>query len=261
MKRDFLRNFKVGDQELSKEIIDAIMAENGRDIEAAKAPYADYEAIKEQLKTAQDGLKVFEQVDVSELQGKIKALQDDLSKKDSEWQKKVDAMAFDGRLKDAITAAKGKNAKAIAALLDVDTLRASKNQESDIRAALEAVKKDNDYLFDADRPAGYAAGTGSTGHSGKYSPEEAAIRAATPAQDPGGGGRPGIKQADHPVHTVKWHQSQHHAEDGQDNGQRQTLGFPVRIGEQGAHPAVFFRSHSGSLFLFDILMGSYPCFA
>lgn len=87
MKRDFLRNFKVGDQELSKEIIDAIMAENGRDIEAAKAPYADYETIKEQLKTAQDGLKAFEQVDVSELQGKIKALQDDLSKKDSEWQK------------------------------------------------------------------------------------------------------------------------------------------------------------------------------
>lgn len=178
MKRDFLRNFKVGDQELSKEIIDAIMAENGRDIEAAKAPYADYEAIKEQLKTAQDGLKAFEQVDVSELQGKIKALQDDLSKKDSEWQKKVDAMAFDGRLKDAITAAKGKNAKAIAALLDVDTLRASKNQESDIRAALEAVKKDNDYLFDADRPAGYATGTGGAGRGGKYSPEEAAIRAA-----------------------------------------------------------------------------------
>lgn len=178
MKRDFLRNFKVGDQELSKEIIDAIMAENGRDIEAAKAPYADYEAIKEQLKTAQDGLKAFEQVDVTELQGKIKALQDDLSKKDSEWQKKVDAMAFDGRLKDAITAAKGKNAKAIAALLDVDTLRASKNQESDIRAALDAVKKDNDYLFDADRPADYAAGTGGAGRGGKYSPEEAAIRAA-----------------------------------------------------------------------------------
>lgn len=178
MKRDFLRNFKVGDQELSKEIIDAIMAENGRDIEAAKAPYADYEAIKEQLKTAQDGLKAFEGVDVSDLQGKIKALQADLAKKDSEWQNKVDGMAFDGRLKDAITAAKGKNAKAIAALLDVDTLRASKNQETDIRAALEAVKKDNDYLFDADRPAGYAAGTGSTGHSGKYSPEEAAIRAA-----------------------------------------------------------------------------------
>ena len=38
MKREFLYNLKVGDQALTKEVIDAIMAENGRDIEAAKAP-------------------------------------------------------------------------------------------------------------------------------------------------------------------------------------------------------------------------------
>ena len=61
-------------------------------------------------------------------------------------------MAFDGRIKDAITAAKGRNAKAIAALLDVDALRASKNQEADIRAALEALKKDNGYLFESETP-------------------------------------------------------------------------------------------------------------
>ena len=42
MKRDFLKNFKVGDQMLPDEIVDAIMAENGRDIEAAKKPFADY---------------------------------------------------------------------------------------------------------------------------------------------------------------------------------------------------------------------------
>ncbi|MGM9669800.1 MAG: hypothetical protein ACI3VZ_08630 [Faecousia sp.] len=42
MKRDFLKNFKVGDQPLPDEIVDAIMAENGRDIEAAKKPFGDY---------------------------------------------------------------------------------------------------------------------------------------------------------------------------------------------------------------------------
>lgn len=52
MKTEFLQNFKVGDQALPKEIIDAILAENGRDIEAAKKPFADYESVKEQLKTA-----------------------------------------------------------------------------------------------------------------------------------------------------------------------------------------------------------------
>lgn len=71
--------------------------------------------------------------------------------------------AFDGRIKDAITAAKGRNAKAIAALLDVDALRASKNQETDIRAALEALKKDNGYLFESETPPPYSNGTGTNG--------------------------------------------------------------------------------------------------
>ena len=147
MKREFLQNFKVGDQALPKEIIDAIMDENGRDIEAAKKPFADYEAVKAQLQAAKNGLEAFKGVDVDKLQGKIQELTGQLADKDKQWQAKLDGMAFDGRIRDAITAAKGRNAKAIAALLDVDALRASKNQETDIRAALEALKKDNGYLF------------------------------------------------------------------------------------------------------------------
>lgn len=46
MKREFLQNFKVGDQPLTKEIIDAILDENSRDIGAAKAEHADYDTIK-----------------------------------------------------------------------------------------------------------------------------------------------------------------------------------------------------------------------
>ena len=52
MKREFLQNLKVGEEALPKEVIDAIIEENGRDITAAKAaavkPYADYDAIKEE---------------------------------------------------------------------------------------------------------------------------------------------------------------------------------------------------------------------
>lgn len=178
MKTEFLQNFKVGDQALPKEVIDAILAENGRDIENARKPYADYDAVKDQLKTAQEGLKAFEGVDVGQLQGKITELTGKLSDKDKEWQARLDGMAFDGRIKDAIAAAKGRNAKAISALLDVETLRASKNQEADIKAALEAVKKDNGYLFETETPPPFAPGTGSAPAGGKYSSEINAIRAA-----------------------------------------------------------------------------------
>ena len=163
MKREFLQNFKVGDQALPKEFIDAIMDENGRDIEAAKKPFADYEAVKAQLQAAKDGLEAFKGVDVDKLQGKIQELTGQLADKDREWQDKLDGMAFDGRIRDAITAAKGRNAKAIAALLDVDALRASKNQETDIRAALEALEKDNGYLFESETPPPYSNGTGTNG--------------------------------------------------------------------------------------------------
>ena len=161
MKREFLQNFKVNEQPLPKEIIDEIMAENGRDIEAAKKPFADYDSIKEQLQTAKDGLKAFEGVDVAQLQSKVTELQGKLDAKDTEWQGKLADMAFNHALEAAITGAKGKNAKAIRALLDVDTLKGSKNQEADIKAALEGLKKDSGYLFDDGQiPPPYAGGTG-----------------------------------------------------------------------------------------------------
>lgn len=164
MKREFLQNFTVSGQPLPKEVIDAIMEENGKDIENAKKPFGDYEAIKEQLQTARDGLRAFEGVDVSSLQAEIVKLQSQLTEQDAEWQSKLDGMAFDGRIKDAIAEARGRNVKAITALLDTDSLKASRNQDEDIKAALEALKKDNDYLFDTGEvPPPYAAGTGTGG--------------------------------------------------------------------------------------------------
>ena len=108
-------------------------------------------SLKEQLQTAKDGLAAFKDVDVDKLQGKITELTGQLADKDKQWQEKLDGMAFDGRIKDAITAAKGRNAKAIAALLDTDKLRASKNQEADIKAALLFLNHHSFHAFAGNR--------------------------------------------------------------------------------------------------------------
>lgn len=164
MKREFLQNFKVGDQPLPKEVIDAIMDENGRDITAAKKPYADYDSIKEQLKTAQDGLEAFEGADVKDLRDKIQRLQTELDNKDREHQAKLADMAFDGALKEAITAAKGRNAGAVIGALGAEkiaALKESKDQTKDIQAALDELKKDNGFLFDTGvTPPPYSPGAG-----------------------------------------------------------------------------------------------------
>lgn len=166
MKAEFLQNFKVGDAPLPKEVADAILAENTRDVEAAVKPFADYESIKKQLQTATEGLKAFDGVDVKDLQSQIAKLTNDLSEQSEAHKKQLADMAFDGVLKDAITAARGRNDKAIRALLDVDALKASKDQTADIKTALDALKKDSGYLFDSEEtPPPYAGGTGTGGKS------------------------------------------------------------------------------------------------
>ena len=178
MKREFLENLKIGDAPLSKEAIDAIMQENGRDIEAAKKPYADYDSIKQQLATATEGLKAFEGVDVKDLQGQVAQLTQDLADKEKTHREQLAGLEFDGALKDAITAARGRSVKAVRAMLDIDTLRTSKNRDADIRAALEGLKKDSGYLFEpAEVPPPFAAGTGTGGSYGAASGLNA-IRAA-----------------------------------------------------------------------------------
>ena len=163
MKREFLQNLKIGDQPLTKEIIDTIMTENGNDIEAAKKPFADYEDIKQQLSDANKTIEGFEAMDIEG----IKKASDDWKAKFEQAEKdhaaKLADMEFDSLLSGAVSTAKGKNAKAIRALLDVDALKASKNQSDDIKAALEALKKDSGYLFEDDQtPPPYAPGPGKT---------------------------------------------------------------------------------------------------
>ena len=84
---------------------------------------------------------------------------DAITKERDEWKKKHDdALAahkkeqedreFNDILSGAISEAKGKNAKAITALLDMDKLRGSRNQQADIKAALESLRTESGYLFE-----------------------------------------------------------------------------------------------------------------
>lgn len=170
MKAEFLQNFKVGDAPMPKEVVDAILAENARDVEEARKPFADYEAIKGQLQTAREGLEAFKGVNVKDLQGQVEKLTRDLEDKEKAHKQELADLAFDGSLKEAITVAKGRSAAAIIGELGAEkiaALKASKDQTADIKAALEVLKKDSAYLFEGDdTPPPYAAETGTSYYNG-----------------------------------------------------------------------------------------------
>ena len=151
MKREFLQEFRVGDQALPKEIVDAIMAENGRDIQKVKANFADYEDIKAELSRLQQDQSFAEAA---------QAWEEKYNQAVESHKQELARMAFEKALDAGIAKAKGRNAKAITALLDVDALKESENQQESIEAALEHLKQENRYLFDGDVPPPYARGTG-----------------------------------------------------------------------------------------------------
>ena len=134
------------------------------------------------MKDLQEKLDGFKDVDVSGLNQRIKDLEVEKDNIQKDYDEKIADRDFNDLVKESIAAVNGRNATAITALLDIPTLKASKNQKEDIAAALKALteKEDSKMLFGEPDPK--PAGTGNligrvTGGTGANA-EEAAMRAA-----------------------------------------------------------------------------------
>lgn len=149
---DILKGFGLEVPEDKKADFDKAWKDNYRtkaDYDKVAGQRDDY---KSSLDTVNAKLKEFEGVDVDDLKGQITTLQNDLKKKDEEYAAKETERAFNDTLDKAITAAGGRNAKAIRGLLDLEALKGSKDQTEDIKKALESVKESDAYLFGSDEP-------------------------------------------------------------------------------------------------------------
>lgn len=173
---EILKEFGFEISEDKKAEFDKLWKENYR----TKAEYdnavAKRDEYKGSLDTVNEKLKEFNGVDVNDLKGQITKLQGDLKAKDDEYAAKEAERAFTESVKSAIKSAGGRNDKAIMALLDLDSLRESKDQSTDIKKALDAAKESDAYLFGADEP--FSNPVGPTGGLGGSDTTLAAMRAA-----------------------------------------------------------------------------------
>lgn len=174
MKREDLEK-----QGLSKEQIDAVLDMHHAEIDPVNKKLekaeADLTTEKEKVKTTEEALKAFEGVDPAALNQKIVDLQKDLQTKDAEHQAQIADRDFQDMLKESIASVHGRNPKAITALLDIDTLKASKNQKEDIAAALKTLTEaeDSKMLFGEAEPKEVGTGDvpGIVTKGGKDTPE------------------------------------------------------------------------------------------
>lgn len=170
MKREFLQNLTVDEKALPKELIDAIMAENGRDIQQAKETamkiHAENEALKQEnarltAEAAVEGKTAQQWKDAHDRQAQV-------------YREEREAAAFQSLLEKTISAAGGRNVKAITALLDVESLRQSQDPQKDLTGAIQKLKKEEDYLFGDQTPPPYAQGTGAQNWAKENAPTDLA---------------------------------------------------------------------------------------
>ena len=174
MKTEFLKSLN-----LSQEVIDKIMAENGKDIavEQKKAEKViqerdsyklKAESLETQLNDANTEIQKFKDMDIEGIKKAADDWKETAEKAKADADKQISQMKFDYALSAALTGAKAKNAKAVKALLDMDGLKFNDGKIVGLDEQLAQIKADNDYLFESDEPApefvkGTNGGSGSVG--------------------------------------------------------------------------------------------------
>ena len=159
MKTDFLKGLG-----LSREVIDKIMAENGKDIAAEQKKTSKAEQDRDSYKEQADNLQTrlddagkqiekFKKMDIERIQRTADDWKQKAEDATAEADKKIQAMQFDYALSDALAGAKAKNTKAVKALLDMDGLKYNDEKIVGLDEQIEKLKADNDYLFESDKPA------------------------------------------------------------------------------------------------------------
>lgn len=165
MKRDLLKGMN-----LTEDQIDKIMKVNGTDIEAAKATAGDVEAIKQendslkaQLADRRKDITVLKKQAKGndDLQSQLQSLQDKYTKETEKLTDQLAQTKLNGALTNALTSAKARNPKTVEALLDMDKLNLDDDGKlTGLDDQLDAIKKDNAFLFDKGTQSDYEPGGG-----------------------------------------------------------------------------------------------------
>lgn len=143
MERKFLE-----DLGLEKDVIDKIMAENGKDIEAEKAKIkVETEKLakaNETIKALQETVKKFDGVDVEKLK-------QDLADAETKYNAELSAIKLNNALEMALIKSKAKNTKAVKALLNTEDIKLDGDKLLGFEEQLAKLKADNAFLFEEEK--------------------------------------------------------------------------------------------------------------
>ena len=149
MKTEFLKGLGIVEQS----VIDAIMAENGKDVNAVRTNHAQLETqiedLKNQLNDRDTQLKDLKKSvkDNESLTQQITALEEANKNASTEYENKIAAIQKTHAIEGGVRDAKAKNVKAVMALLDMDKITFTEGKVGGLTEQLESLSKAEDTSF------------------------------------------------------------------------------------------------------------------
>lgn len=166
---------------ITDEQLNWLMNENGSDINAEKGNTAriqgELDTANTTIKTLQDTVKKYNGVDVEALRQQLGTLQ-------TKYDTDIAAVRRDSAIDLALSGRRAKNSKAARALLDLDSIKMDGDKLTGLDDQLEALQKENPWLFEGESGAGIQINTGGE-HGNGGGTEADGVTAAFAKLNPG----------------------------------------------------------------------------
>lgn len=166
MKREFLEGMGI-----SKENIDNIMAENGKDI---KTVQDELSTANTTISTLKNTVAKFDGVD-------IEKLKTDAAAWETKYNTDISALKLNSALETALVGAKARDVKAVKPFLNMDLIKLDGDKLLGFDEQLKNVKETKGFLFEDDVKPAFKTGikqSGTDGGNDKKEEANAALRAA-----------------------------------------------------------------------------------
>jgi len=148
MKREFIKELLP---DITKEALDAIMAENGKDIERYKTAAEAAEEAKKKLESTiaeyDKQLEELKKVDAEGLKAKIEELQTANTTAKTEYENQLKQIKLDAALETRLIKEGAVNTKAVKALLDVSKISLDGENLVGLDEQLKALKESEKWAF------------------------------------------------------------------------------------------------------------------
>lgn len=149
MKKEFLTNLGITDSD----VLDKIMAEQGRDIQREQAKFADYADIKEQLKKANEKIESFGDVDA--IKSEVEKYKTDIANMQKESELKIKKLERQGKIKDYISGKKYINDLTREGIFNKleSALEDEKNKDKSLDDVYKDLTKDMKGIYAEEKPS------------------------------------------------------------------------------------------------------------